>query len=138
MREVDTPCRKTACQRALAYIRRPAVTFWGTITAIALYLLSLGPVFVLFWNLHLHGWIASGFGYFYAPLQWGCGKSDAFDRIMKQYLFFWLKRADLAHSAATDWNFPNEPPYFTEVASALLFAWLVWNVVRWANQWRAH
>lgn len=116
------------------FLKSPAVCLWGTISLLALYPLSAGPV----WWLICHTRFSErslGFVYYiYAPVSWLSAKSDFMNSMSKKYLDFWHDKYTLAATPNYGHVRPDEPPMFTELAGTLLGAWLIWNFVRWMNQ----
>jgi hypothetical protein len=122
-------------RRWLAFLWRPPVTFFGTFGAIALYFLSVGPAFVLFWKLPPDRWGSFFIGAFYSPLAWVAQKSARLGFAIEAYVESWA--VTFNHDpriAIHHWSYVDEPPYFTEIAGAVIAAWTIWTVVRWINR----
>ncbi|HEY3968140.1 MAG TPA: hypothetical protein VGM05_26495 [Planctomycetaceae bacterium] len=117
--------------KLLRFLMRPGVALLLSIGVIVLYTLSAGPAFWMMWNVSLPRIAGDGFRYFYTPLAWVAQKSNV-GEVLESYAALWI---DESRPAATDigtWSQP--PPFFLEIAGALLGAWLIWNFVRWVNQ----
>lgn len=124
-------------RKLLAFLWRPAVSFWGSVGALALYFLSTGPVFWLLWNFHLPRWFACLFTYIYCPIGWAASSSKTCDAILISYIALWIDLPSIfsgAQPATPNVPSPGPPPFFVEVSGTLVGAWLVWNFVRWMNQ----
>ena len=122
-------------RRLAAFLWRPPVTIFGTFGAIALYGLSVGPLFVLFWKLPRDEWGSILIGAFYSPLAWVCQKSTTLRFAIEAYAESWAVTFNHDPRIANHhWSYFGEPPYFTEIAGAVIAAWTIWTLVRWINQ----
>jgi hypothetical protein len=116
----------TALLRVLAFLWRPPVAFYGTIVAIGLYFLSIGPACALFGDARPPHVAAFVLGYLYGPLVWATGDSKEAGNSIEGYIELWF-------DGGIHWAFPGKPPFFAEVAGTLMVTWLVWHIIRWAN-----
>lgn len=125
-------------RKLLTFLWRPAVSFWGSVGALALYFLSSGPIAWLLWNVHLPLWLALLISYAYCPIGWVGATSGTSSEILVLYLGLWVDIPSIptAGQAATMLVFPGtvRPPFILEISGALVSAWLVWNFCRMLNR----
>jgi hypothetical protein len=121
-------------QHLLRFLWRPAVTLWGSIGMLALYVLSFEPVYWLMWKVPYPEWAVIGIGYLYSPIWWATSKSDSLGNAEWNCRRLWLDPNTVSATPFYDVPLRDEPLFFTEIASTIIFAWVIWNFVRWVNQ----
>jgi hypothetical protein len=123
-------------RKALHFIQRPVMTFWGSTGVVVCYLLSTGPVFWVIWNIHLPVWCVNVIRVVYGPFISAVNRSDVAQYVWLIYSWVWVDRTtrSVGQPATPMGPDPVAPPFVVEAAGILIAAWLMGTFVRWLNQ----